>query len=165
MRKYLPMMMIALLLVITIPTLRYFRVEGLSPGRRAPEFVLKDLNGQPVSLSALRGQVVMLNFWSPICRACREEMPEMQRVYDDLKDDGFTILAVNAYHGLDVARQFIEENGFTFTVVQDDATVARMYQVTLLPKTMIIDREGIIRQVWVGSINEEQLRRLVLEWL
>jgi peroxiredoxin len=92
-------------------------------------------------------------------------MPEMQRVYDDLKEKGFTILAVNVYPSRDDARRFIEENGFTFPVVQDDTNVVRKYEVSFIPKTLVIDRQGIIRQVHVGSLKERQLREMVEPWL
>jgi peroxiredoxin len=165
MKKYLPILILVVFLVVAIPVLRYYRSQGISPGQRAPEFTLNDFDGNAVSLTDLRGQVVMLNFWASWCGPCREEMPDMQRVYDDLKDDGFTILAVSLDQSQDDARKFIDENGFTFLVVMDDAAVADMYEVTGIPKTLIIDRDGIVRQVRVGQLNESSLRQLVEEWL
>jgi peroxiredoxin len=161
MKKYMPILIVAVLLVLAVPVLRSLRTEGISPGERAPDFTLQNFEGELVSLTDLRGQVVMLNFWAPWCGPCRDEMPEMQRVYDDLKEKGFTILAVNVNAPRDDARRFIEENGFTFPVAQEDATVTRKYEVTGIPKTLIIDRQGIIRQVHVGSLKERQLRQMV----
>ena len=64
-------------------------------GTAAPDFVAQDLEGNPVSLSDLRGEVVLLNIWATWCAPCREEMPAMQRLYEELGDDGLHIVAVS----------------------------------------------------------------------
>jgi peroxiredoxin len=165
MKKYLLIIVVVIVLGVAIPVLRQYRTQGLGEGQRAPAFTLNDLSGNPVSLESLKGQVVMLNFWSAACPPCREEMPDMQRVYDDLKDDGFTILAVNVNDPPMVAAQFLGENGYTFPVVKDDGSVGQMYEVQYIPKTLIIDRNGTIRYVTVGVLSEEALRSLVQKWL
>ena len=126
---------------------------------------LNTLDGETVSLTDLRGQVVMLNFWSAACPPCREEMPEMQRVYDELNGDGFTILAVNVNDLPQIAARFLDEFGYTFPVVKDDGNVSRLYELQFIPKTLIIDRSGIIRHVRVGTISETELRSIVQKWL
>lgn len=167
MRKFLPIVLVVVALAVAIPVLGQLRPQaGLEEGRRAPEFTLPDFAGNLLSLRDLEGQVVMLNFWSAACPPCREEMPDMQRVYDDLKEDGFTILAVNVNDRPEDALRFLTDNGYTFPAVRDsDLAVARMYEVTGIPKTLILDRSGVIRQIRVGLIHEETLRRLVEEWL
>jgi peroxiredoxin len=165
MRKYLPVLVVVIVLSIAIPVLSQLRVKGLDEGTKAPDFSLNTLDGENVSLFDLRGQVVMLNFWSAACPPCREEMPEMQRVYDDLKGDGFTILAVNVNDMPQIAGRFLDEFGYTFPVVKDDGNVSRLYELQFIPKTLIIDRNGIIRYVRVGTITETELRSIVQKWL
>ncbi|MBS4030012.1 MAG: TlpA family protein disulfide reductase [Clostridiales bacterium] len=165
MKKYIPVLAVVIVLSIAIPVLSQLRVKGLDEGAKAPDFSLNTLDGENVSLTDLRGQVVMLNFWSAACPPCREEMPEMQQVYDELKDDGFTILAVNVNDMPQIAARFLDENGYTFPVVKDDGNVSRLYELQFIPKTLIIDRNGIIRHVRVGTISETELRSIVGKWL
>jgi peroxiredoxin len=134
-------------------------------GQRAPDFTLQDLAGNSLSLSDFEGKVVMLNFWSAACPPCREEMPAMQRVYEDLKGEGFEIMAVNVNDLPAMAERFLSDNGYTFTVVKDDGVVSRTYAVQYIPKTLIIDRKGTIRFVHVGLISEQELRQQVGKWL
>jgi peroxiredoxin len=166
MKKFLPILLVVVMLIVAVPLLAQFRMQGgLDVGDTAPGFTLNDLEGNPMSLSDFRGQVVMVNFWSSTCPPCREEMPDMQNVYDDLKDDGFTILAVNVNDPPVMARRFLEDFGYTFPVVKDDGEVSRLYEVQFIPKTLLLDREGVVRFVTVGPVHEEQLRQLVTEWL
>ncbi len=165
MRKILPALVVVIIVVIAIFVLSQFRVQGLDVGARAPGFTLNTLDDEPVNLSDLHGQVVMLNFWSAACPPCREEMPAMQQVYDALKSEGFTILAVNVNDIPQVAHRFLRENGYTFPVVKDDGNVSRVYEVRFIPKTLIIDRKGTIRHVRVGTITEEELMAIVRSWL
>ncbi|MCL4464150.1 MAG: TlpA family protein disulfide reductase [Firmicutes bacterium] len=167
MKKYTPMLIMLLALAAAILTLSQFRSqEGLSVGQAAPEFTLNDFEGNPVSLADLRGKVVLLNFWSAACPPCREKMPTLQQVYEDLQARGFTVLAINVNDRLQDAQKYLSDNGYTFPALKDaDLTVARMYAVTGIPKTLMLDRSGIIRDVRLGPTDEATLRRLIEELL
>ncbi len=165
MKRYKIVLVAVLLAVAAVLLMGRFRGEGPGAGKTAPDFTLWQLDGTPVSLAGLRGQVVMLNFWSAACPPCREEMPAMQTVLDELGGQGFTILAVNVNDQPAVAARFIGEKGYTFTVVKDDGKVSRLYQVTGIPVSFFIDRQGVIKDVHLGLIKEEKLRQLVLELL
>jgi len=161
------MLIMIMALVVAILLMNQFRSqEGLSIGEQAPEFTLNDFEGTPVSLTDLRGKVVMLNFWSAACPPCREKMPTLQRIYEDLQARGFTILAINVNDRPQDALKYLTDNGYTFPALKDaDLTVARMYAVTGIPKTLILDRNGMIRDVRLGPTNEATLRRIIEEWL
>lgn len=163
--KYLPIAVTLALAALVFYALLQLRASapgaGLQEGQRAPDFTLEYFDGGQVKLSELRGQVVMLNFWSAACPPCRAEMPAMQTVYADLSGRGFTILAVNVNDELAVAKRFLTENNYTFPAAKDDGQVSRLYEVRYIPKTVILDREGKIRVVRVGELHEAQLRRLV----
>ncbi len=132
-------------------------------GSPAPEFQLRDLEGNTTSLSQYRGQVVLLNFWATWCKPCTKEMPAMQAAYDALRDQGLVVLAVNELDDLERVRQHISEHGHTFPVVLDhDNRVANMYGVVGLPVTVFIDETGRIQEyVRGGLLTTELIHRTV----
>ena len=135
-------------------------------GSPAPEIVLKDLQGQEVKLSDLRGKVVLLNFWATWCKPCKEEMPAMQASYDKLRDQGFVVLAVNELEDTDKVIEHIRTHGHTFLVVMDhDNRVANRYGVVGLPASFLIDRQGIVREHIFGNLlTEERIAELVRQY-
>jgi len=135
-------------------------------GSPAPEIVLKDLQGQEVKLSDLRGKVVLLNFWATWCKPCKEEMPAMQASYDKLRDQGFVVLAVNELEDVDKVIEHIRTHRHTFLVVMDhDNRVANRYGVVGLPASFLIDRQGIVREHIFGNLlTEERIAELVRQY-
>lgn len=122
-------------------------------GSPAPEFELPNLEGQPRRLADYRGQVVLLNFWATWCKPCTKEMPAMQAAYDQLKDEGFVVIAINELEDLDRVRAHIAEHGHTFPVWMDsDNKVANMYGVVGLPVSVFIDESGRVREYVKGSL-------------
>lgn len=131
-------------------------------GFSAPDFTLELLGGGEITLSELRGQAVMVNLWASWCPPCREEMPAIQKVYEDYKDQGLVVLAVNTTNQdreSDVAA-FVQEFGLTFPILLDRmGGVSQRYQLRGLPSTYYIDRKGLIRSVVVGGPMSETLIR------
>jgi len=126
-------------------------------GSPAPEIALKDLQGQEVRLSDLRGKVVLLNFWATWCKPCKEEMPAMQAAYDKLRDEGLVVLAVNELEDVQRVAEHVRSHGHTFPVVMDhDNRIANRYGVVGLPASFLIDRQGIVRERVSGSLLTEQ---------
>lgn len=124
-------------------------------GDEAPNFQLRDLAGNMVSLSQLRGKVVLLNFWATWCGPCRIEMPAMEQLYRSYSRKDFEILAVSTdAQGASVTRPFQQEMGFTFPILHDaDYRVGLMYGARSLPMTFMVDRNGIVRQKVPGARN------------
>lgn len=132
--------------------------EGFS----APDFTLELLGGGEVTLSDLRGQVVMVNLWASWCPPCRKEMPDIEQVYQDFKDEGLVVLAVNTtYQDTEVgAAAFVQAYGLSFPVPLDrTGTVAQQYQLRGLPSTYFVDRKGVIQTFVVGGPMSEALLR------
>jgi len=146
---------------------------GLIPSPRegflAPDFTLENLDGESITLSDLRGSVVVVNLWASWCPPCRAEMPALQQVYENNRDRGLEILAVNTtYQDQETeARAFVEEMGLTFPVLLErTGEVSRAYQLRAMPSTFFIDREGVIRKVILGGpMSEATLQTAVEELL
>jgi peroxiredoxin len=118
----------------------------------APDFALEALDGRTIALSELRGQVVLINFWATWCPPCRAEMPAIQQVYEQYRDQGFEVLVVNVQELDAQMSAFVEERGLTFPVLADrDGSVSNVYQVTSIPTTFFVDRSGVIQEIIVGG--------------
>jgi peroxiredoxin len=129
--------------------------EAAEVGASAPEFTLPTREGTELSLSQLRGKPVLLNFWATWCQPCREEMPYIQAVYEEVGEDLF-ILAVNIQETKPSVEEFLQQGGFTFPVALDhQGDVARNYGIRFIPTTFLIDREGIIREVKAGAFKDK----------
>lgn len=132
-------------------------------GFLAPSFSLQGLDGKLYTLSDFRGQAVLINFWASWCPPCRAEMPDMQKVFDSYHDQGFTILSINSTTQDTEANviQFVQSYNLNFPVLFDNAGYAtQAYQITALPTSFFLDREGIIQEVIVGGpIPEATLRK------
>lgn len=115
-------------------------------GVKAPDFTLPDPDGQKLSLKSFRGKAILLNFWATWCISCQWEMPEMEKLYQTYKRDGFVVLAVSIdQQGPDAVKQFLQKSGLTFpTVIDQEGTVARQYGVRGLPITYFINPHGEI---------------------
>ncbi len=139
---------------------------GIAVGNMAPQFETVNEFGQPVRLSDLRGQVVLLNFWATWCGPCRIEMPEFESVYNAQQADGFTILAVNSGETVADVQGFREEMAVTFPLAMDEkAAVQSMYNILSYPSTFIIGRDGTIIARHFGPLTAEQIQTLVTEAL
>jgi cytochrome c-type biogenesis protein len=128
----------------------------LSVGDPAPDYVAATLSGDRVSLADLRGRVVLLNVWATWCIPCREEMPALQRLYQELGSRGLEVVAVSVDHAgaaADVAR-FVEEREIAFTIALDAALgVQDAFRTMGVPESFLIDREGRIAHRWIGQFD------------
>ncbi len=129
-------------------------------GFTAPGFTLDSLAGQPLTLSDLRGKVVVLNLWASWCPPCRAEMPALNAVYEKFRDRRLTVLGVNTTYQDDEAsaRAAIQDWGVTFPIVFDrDGAASRQYRVQAMPTTFFIGRDGVIRDIVFGGPLSEAL--------
>jgi peroxiredoxin len=122
----------------------------------APDFTLSTPDGQEVALSDFRGQPVLINFWATWCGPCRYEMPMFQQIYEDDEwiQKGLVILAVNQQESADDVREFMAQNGFSFTVLLDTTgEVSIRYGAMGIPATLFIDKDGIIKSAVMGAFQ------------
>jgi len=135
---------------------------GLAIGNVAPDFELNTIEGKSIRLSELRGKKVIVNFWATWCPPCREEMPAMQKFYEQYNEH-VEVLAVNltSQDSREKIKPFVEEYGLTFPVVLDvKGKVLKMYEIEPIPTTYIIDSKGIIREKIIGSMTFNQMVKL-----
>jgi cytochrome c biogenesis protein CcmG, thiol:disulfide interchange protein DsbE len=146
-------------------------VERVAVGARAPNFQAVNLaTNEPISLrEEYRGSVTLVNIWATWCGPCREEMPAMERLYQELGPRGFRIAAVSIDEGdpADV-RAFARELGITFDLLQDrSGLIQRTYQTTGVPESFLLDRDGVIvkriigAHDWGSPVNRNLVERLV----
>ncbi|KDE48575.1 cytochrome C biogenesis protein [Geobacillus sp. CAMR12739] len=140
---------------------------GTNKGEIAPDFELRSITGDNIQLSDLRGKTVILNFWATWCPPCRAEMPEMQKFYENNKNNNVEILAVNltnSERGPDAVSDFVEAKGITFKVVLDEqGDIGNLYGAITIPTSYIIDKNGVIRNKYVGPMSYETMDRMISE--
>ncbi len=141
-----------------------------STGGPAPAFTLAARGGQDVSLSQYRGQVVMINFWASWCGPCRQEMPLLESIYKKYGKMGFTMLGVNVEPDSNAANEWLKATPVSFPILYDrDSKVSKLYEVSGMPSTVIIDRSGKLRMLHrgykPGDENEylDSIRSLIRE--
>jgi len=121
-------------------------------GEVAPDFSLKELNGQPLTLSSLRGKVVLLDFWATWCVPCREETPHLVDLQNKYGAQGLQIIGISMDDTADPVRDFYQKFKMNYPVVMGDAKTGELYGGVLgLPIAFIIDREGRITSRHIGA--------------
>lgn len=126
-------------------------------GYTAPDFTLKNLSGQSIRLSDLRGQTVLINFWATWCNYCLQEMPTIEKYYER-NISNFVILGVEVGESFEEVRAFVAKNGFKFNILRDpNSQVFKKYRLDSFPVTFIIDPKGIVLIKHLGYMSETNL--------
>ncbi len=135
--------------------------SGARVGEPAPDFQLKDLDGQSTSLSNFRDKPVLINFWATRCPECLAEMPYLQQVYEERSDEGLVVLAINIGDSPSEVKEFLQTHNLSLPVLLDtEENVARKYNITGIPTSFFIDGDGIIRQKIIGAFpNQEAIEQ------
>jgi cytochrome c biogenesis protein CcmG/thiol:disulfide interchange protein DsbE len=142
----------------TVPTPRKAKI-----GSVAPDFRGRDLSGNEVTLSSLRGRPVVLTFFASWCHPCEEEMPGLQRILDE-QPDRLAVLGVNYRDIDDDTRAFVERLGVKFPAIIEDTAenpIAARYDVHEMPDTIFIDAGGVVRDRTWGPLSDADLRAAV----
>ena len=139
---------------------------GTAPAARlgspAPDFTLQTVDGTPLRLSDLKGKPVFMNFWATWCVPCREEMPAMQALYEQYRDRGLVVLAVNMEEDEARVRRWVDQGGFTYTFVLDsEGQQLKRYNVNAAPTSYFIGRDGVIRDLKLGAISRAEMETKV----
>jgi thiol-disulfide isomerase/thioredoxin len=138
---------------------------GPQVGKLAPDFTFTESGGKSTSLSDLRGNWVMLNFWATWCGPCKYEMPLIHNLAQDQDrvEEGLVLLTVNSGESADRVRQFLIENEFSFPVLLDiHNAISQAYNVHGIPTTFFIGQDGIINEIKIGAfMNAGELEEVL----
>ncbi len=133
-------------------------------GEQAPDFSLKDLEGNNVTLADYKGKVVFLNFWATWCPPCRQEIPDFIKAYEKHKDNGLVILGVAVSDKENSVRSFVEKNKISYPVAMGDVKIVQDYEPgQYIPATIVIDRNGKIHDKHVGVMDMSQVEKIFQE--
>ena len=135
---------------------------NVTKGQRAPDFTLTSMSGRKVSLSGLRGKVVIVDFWAQWCEPCKKELPQLDKLNKDYAARGVVILAVNIDKERENAERLVKQLGLTLEVLLDPTgAVAASYDLPKMPTSFVVDKKGIVRFVhdgFEGSGDVERFR-------
>lgn len=147
-RSYLKRLLTLCLCIGWLFLLSHCAKEGKAPfPASAPDFTLKTLDGQEMTLSKLRGKVVLLDFWATWCGPCRESIPHLIQLYKTYQEKGLEVIGMNMDRGdIDTVRHFVKSMDIPYPILVTTEDVVRNYGVTGLPTTIFIDKTGKIRE-------------------
>jgi peroxiredoxin len=120
-------------------------------GSEAPAFDLQRLDGESLTLTQLRGKVVLVNFWATWCESCKDEMPAMETLYRELNGAGFDLIAISVDDDRAIVAAFRDELGLTFPILLDpEKNAATAYQTFRFPESFLIGQDGIVVERYIG---------------
>lgn len=145
---------------------RYAEMSKLSEGSPAPDIIMNTPEGNSLSLSSLKGKIVLVDFWASWCKPCRMENPNVVKLYNQYKDKGFEILGVSLDRDKEAWVKAIKEDNLTWKHVSDlgfwNSSVVKQYNISGIPFTVLVDREGnIIAKGLRGAALENKLAELM----
>lgn len=139
---------------------KFSHTQPETPGSReaAPDFMLSDLNGQELRLSAYKGRVVLLNFWATWCDPCRREIPRFVELQKKYRDRGFQVIGISLDDDVKAVPPFYRDYKMNYPVAVGDAKLAESFGNILgLPVNFLIDRDGRIAARHLGEADIPQL--------
>jgi peroxiredoxin len=150
------LVLIAVLFLVTAAT------SGWAASR-APDFTLKAVqDGKEYSLSQFKGKVVLINFFTFFCGPCRQEMPHLSQMGQELKGQGFQTLGIGLSSTPEQLKQIVTQLGLAYPVLQGNEGVSKAYGgVELVPLTFIIDRQGNIAHKVLGARSKEEFEKMI----
>ena len=120
----------------------------------AQDFTLKTVSGEQITLSSLKGNVIIIDFWATWCPPCQRSIPVLAELYNKYHERGFTVLGISTSDSEDILRPFIREKNIPYPILLGSNEVAKQYGVTGIPHMVIIDKKGRITKTQVGYYEQ-----------
>jgi peroxiredoxin len=153
---------VTLAFALLLAALSYCPGAELVPGNPAPDFELKDTTGKSLRLSSLRGEVVVLHFWATWCPYCLEEMEALETLFGQHRGRGFAPVSVNVGETSAAIGEAMRSRRVSYPILLDaESAAAKLYGVTGIPTSFILDRNGTVRFKILGKVEVKSLRRMV----
>jgi thiol-disulfide isomerase/thioredoxin len=162
MRKSIAFIILTLLIGTAVYQ-QFFKAEEIKPasalGEKAVDFQLDSMGENQVRLSDSLGKPLIINFWTTWCPPCKKEMPEIQRFYEDYKNevDVFAMNITSNEVNISDVEKYVTTGGFTFPILFDTDGIFRFYEVLNMPTTFFIDEDGVIVGRHTGELDYEKL--------
>lgn len=135
-----------------------------TPAKDAPDFTLTDLDGNTISLSDLKGEVVFLNFWATWCTPCKKEMPYFNEAFETYKNKGVNIIGISIDRSEKIVKKFLAKKELVYPVAMGSQKFLRDYEIArVVPVTVIIDKKGKLRYKLIGVMEKEEIERYIQE--
>lgn len=135
---------------------------GIERGDAAPHFAAKTLDGERFTSDALRGKVVLIQFWATWCEYCKKDEPALETVTKEFEKDGLVVLAVNMGEPRRKVKKYVEATPRPWKIVlAEDTTLAAICEARTYPLYVLIDRDGVVAGTQHGAAGEGALRRLL----
>lgn len=126
--------------------------SSLKPEQIAPDFSGKDQFGKTLSLSELKGKIILLNFWATWCGPCRHELPYIQKIWERHHNEGLVVIGIDLDHDAEKFREFAEKESFSYSQINDrDREIQKSYDVHAIPACFLINEQGKIIGTNVGG--------------
>jgi peroxiredoxin len=146
-----PLRIVRWLQALLLAAMATAATAAVAPQSPAPDFTLRALAGPNLKLAEQRGRVVLVNFWATWCGPCREELPQLAKLHDKYRAAGLVLLGVNVDDDPRKAAELVTRLGLRFPVLLDtDKQVSRRYDMSAMPATVLIDRDGVVRSIHRG---------------
>ncbi|HVN71665.1 MAG TPA: TlpA disulfide reductase family protein [Desulfomonilia bacterium] len=143
------------------PTTKNFSIKPSAP--IAPDFTLKDLSGKTMSLKDLRGKVVLLDFTTTWCPYCKKDIPNLKKLFSSMKGKNFALISIFINESSKKVSSFTERYSLPYTILLDeDASVARIYGIRGVPTKVVVDKKGVIG-CWQCIAAEDKIDELMKE--
>ena len=128
----------------------------------APRWKLPNMTGGQKQLADYKGKVLLLNFWATWCVPCKQEIPWFAEFYDKYKADGLEVVGISVDEkGWKVVKPYVEDksHGINYTILHDDVDLTTMYKINLMPKTVLIDRDGRVASIHNGIVEKDSFEK------
>lgn len=141
--------LLILALFVSIPPIAFAKRAAV--GRPLPAFEARTLKGESLGIAQLKGRVVLIDIWATWCEPCREELPELNALYQELQARGVEIIGISIDRERENVEEFIEKNPIHFPVIHDqNKEIADAFKPRAMPTAFILDQEGVVRHVHLG---------------